>query len=80
MSRKSVLERAFELALTGPASSIDEIRKALKAEGFTDALAQTSYPTIRKQLRAAIHKRLVGEGTDAAALPRRMTGALHLSV
>ena len=79
MSRKPVLERAFELALAGPTSSIDEIRTALKAEGYTDAVEQTSYPTIRKQLRIAMQKRIVGEGTDAAVLPRRMSGVLHLS-
>lgn len=69
MSRKSVLERAFELALAGPASNINEIRMALKTEGYTDALTQTSFPTIRKQLRTAVQKRLVGGGTDAA-VPR----------
>lgn len=69
MKRKSVLERAFELAVAGPASSITEICRALKAEGYADAVPQTSYPAIRKQLRAKMEQCRVGEGADGAKKP-----------
>jgi len=80
MPRKSVLERAFELAAAGPASSINEIRTMLQAEDYNDAIAQTSYPTIRKQLRIALRERLLSKSSGAAEAPSRMTGILHLSL
>ena len=78
MHRKSVLERAFEVAADGPASTVDELRATLKAEGYADAVSQTSFPMIRKQLREAMQKRVVG-GIDARDR-RRLTGVLRLNI
>jgi hypothetical protein len=70
----SVLERAFQLAQNGPPTNLDEIRAVLKSEGYSDGVAQTSFPTVRKQLREAIQKRL---GVPAASSKRR--GVLRLT-
>ena len=74
--RYTTLERAFQLAQNGPTSNLSEIRAALKAEGYSDAQAQTSFASVRKQLRDAVQKRL-GVATPA---PRRsrIPGVLHL--
>ena len=55
--RYTTLERAFQLAQDGPAVNLAEIRAALKAEGYSDGVVQTSFNSVRKQLRAAVDKR-----------------------
>jgi hypothetical protein len=77
--RYSTLERAFQLAQDGPAENLDEIRITLKSEGYSDAMAHTAFPTVRKQLRDAIQERL---GKNAASRNRnggRIHGVLRLS-
>jgi hypothetical protein len=74
--RYTTLERAFQLAQNGSTSNLSEIRAALKAEGYSDAQAQTSFASVRKQLRNAVQKRL---GASPTALRRaRILGVLHL--
>lgn len=75
--RYTTLERAFQLAQNGPTSNLSEIREALKAEGYGDAQAQTSFGSVRKQLRDAVLKRL---GTSEPPLQcSRIQGVLHLA-
>ena len=54
-----LLERAFELARTGKCRSVDELRAALKHEGFDNnsILSNIAGPSIRKQLAALIAAR-----------------------
>jgi len=49
--RPTTLVRAFELARSGSYATISDIRKQLKAEGFSDAPSQISGPSMLKQLR-----------------------------
>jgi hypothetical protein len=50
--RLSALERAFELARSGKAASIDAIRTTLKREGY--GVTQLVGPQLIRQLRALI--------------------------
>jgi hypothetical protein len=50
--RKFELERAFELARSGRVGSMDELRTALKREGFTGR--QLEGPSLRKELVSLI--------------------------
>jgi hypothetical protein len=51
--RPTVIERAFALAASGQVNDLDEIKTALRAEGF--ALAGQLYgPTITRQLAKLI--------------------------
>jgi hypothetical protein len=45
-----ILERAFELAQSGQCASIDDIRRQLKAESFTQVDAHLAGATVRRQL------------------------------
>jgi len=45
-----ILERAFELARSGDCSSIDDIRRRLKAEQYSQVDAHLSGATVRRQL------------------------------
>jgi hypothetical protein len=56
MHRLTILERAFELAQTGPCETFDELRKQLKAEGY-DSASQMSFPALKKQLSKIIQAR-----------------------
>ena len=47
--RLTPLERAFELANSGTCTSVDDVRKQLRAEGYADA--QVTGPALLKQLR-----------------------------
>jgi len=49
---KTALERAFELAASGQYSALDQVRRALRAEGYFDA--QLTGRTLVTQLRAII--------------------------
>jgi hypothetical protein len=48
MSRTTALERAFDIAKSGECESVQEIKKKLKAEGFS--LEQITGPTLSRQL------------------------------
>jgi hypothetical protein len=48
----SVIERAFQLARTGRYASIDELKKKLRAEGYS--VATITGPTLLRQLRELI--------------------------
>jgi hypothetical protein len=50
--RPTPLERAFELAKSGQCTTVEEIKKKLKAEGFQDN--QVVGKTLSKQLRELI--------------------------
>ncbi len=50
-NRPTTLERAFQLARSGDYSTISDIRRQLKLEGFSDAPSQISGPSMLKQLR-----------------------------
>jgi hypothetical protein len=49
------LERAFELAAKGDYVTVEQIRRRLKAEGFSPS--QLVGPTLTKQLKDIIRKR-----------------------
>jgi hypothetical protein len=51
---KSSLERAFELAKDGSCTTIDEIRRRLRLEGYNQS--QIQGPQLQKQLRALIER------------------------
>ncbi len=48
-SRPTTVERAFQLAQQGQGAA--EIKKRLSEEGYSDAAAQLSGPSIKSQLR-----------------------------
>jgi hypothetical protein len=48
----STLERAFQLARSGKVAAVDEIRRALRQEGYDPG--QVAGPAIGKQLRDII--------------------------
>jgi hypothetical protein len=50
----SALERAFELAQSGRCRTIDEVKMALKSEGYSDAQIQGK--SLRTQLKALIEE------------------------
>jgi len=52
-NRPTAIERAFMLAASGQVNSLDEIRDALKAEGFSVG-GHLYGPTIKKQLAKMI--------------------------
>jgi len=51
MPAYSTIERAFEIARSQDCHSLDELRSKLSREGYADAVAQTSFPFVRKQLQ-----------------------------
>jgi hypothetical protein len=51
---KSAIERAFELAKSGRAASVTELRAIIKAEGY--ALHEITGPALGRQLRNLIAK------------------------
>jgi len=50
--RPTTLERAFQLAKSGTCVSVPDLRKQLKAEGYS--INQVTGPTLNKQLVALI--------------------------
>ena len=54
MDRKTLLERAFELAASGKFVTVEEIKKALRAEGYITS--QLLGRELYKQLRARMEK------------------------
>lgn len=49
MQTQNIIERAFELARAS--SSIDEVRKALRQEGYSNVDAHLGGPTIKADLK-----------------------------
>ncbi len=49
--KKTLIERALELAATGDYARIDHIERKLNAEGYTDVASHLGAPTLRRQLR-----------------------------
>ena len=52
--RRSTIERALELARSGKVGSLQELRQALKREGFADGQAQLQGLGFKRQLQEAI--------------------------
>ena len=52
MTNKTILERAFELARAG--KSVDDIRRQLSAEQYSNVEAHLAGGMIKKQLRNAM--------------------------
>ncbi len=48
----STIERAFQLAVTGDYGSVEELKKKLRAEGYS--VATITGPTLLRQLRELI--------------------------
>jgi hypothetical protein len=56
MSGKSILERAFELAREHHCRSLDDIRRKLVAESYSNVDAHLDGKMIKKQLREAMRQ------------------------
>jgi hypothetical protein len=56
----SVIERAFQLARTGQYGSVEDLKRKLRAEGYT--VAAITGPTLLRQLRELIK---AGRSTSA---------------
>lgn len=50
MNSQSTLERAFELARSGDCRIVDDIRRKLKSERFSQVDEHLSGPSIKRQL------------------------------
>jgi hypothetical protein len=60
MTQKSTLERALELARQSTCRSVEEIRRTLKTEGYSNIEQHLAGASIKKQLTAAISTRSEG--------------------
>ena len=58
MHRPGTIERAYELARSGPCSNLDEIRSQLKREFHESVDSHLGSPTLGRQLRALCAERL----------------------
>lgn len=56
----SVVERALQLARSGPCKTITELKTQLTREGYGHALRHLAGPSIRRQLIRTIKDRLSG--------------------
>ena len=65
----STLERAFQLARSGQAASIDDIKKRLKREGYEEK-AVDGGPSLAGQLRKLIHEARERKGDQKVAPTR----------
>lgn len=61
MTEPTAVQRARELAATSDARTIEDIRRALRNEGFDGADDQLTSHNLKKQLRAAINERILKE-------------------
>ncbi len=59
----SVIERAFQLAATR--STIDEIKQALRAEGYAQVDAHLTGPMIRRELKVLLQNEAAKGSTPA---------------
>jgi hypothetical protein len=65
----SALERAFQLARSGQAASIDDIKKRLKREGYEEK-AVDGGPSLARQLRKLISEASERKGGSIVAASR----------
>ena len=66
MYRPTTIERAYELAQSGPCQSLDEVRAQLKRERHESVESHLSGPTIGRQLRALFVKKRTAQTLGAA--------------
>jgi hypothetical protein len=52
-----ILERAFELARSGEVSTLLDVGKRLKVEGFEAVAAHMASPSLRRQIASTIRRR-----------------------
>ena len=67
------VERAFDLARNSPITTVEQIRRRLKAEGYSDWEFQLSGREIRRQLQALVvskRKRASAEPVEPVAAPQ----------
>lgn len=55
MQRKSIIERAFELAQSSDCHSLSDIKRILNTEHYANIDAHMTGPALRKQLHALMH-------------------------
>ena len=67
----STVERAFQLARSGDCETLDDLRATLAREGYVDAVAQTSFPFVRKQLRDLLNGRAASKPVKAERSRKR---------
>ena len=80
MPQFSTVERAFQLAKSGPCATIADIQQQLKSEGYPNAVEQISYPSVRKQLNGIIQSRTSIDPIAAAASERTSPKASSSSI
>lgn len=72
-ARPGTIERAFELARNSQLTTVEQIRKQLKAEGYGDWQEQLSGSHIRQQLREIVWAKRRASGApgqpDGGAAP-----------
>lgn len=61
MPEKTIIERAYELARTGPCLSVEEIRHQLRKECYTNITEHLSGLSIRRQLSALMRKKVASK-------------------
>jgi hypothetical protein len=66
--RSSILERAYELALTGDCANTDAVRRLLKAEGYTNVDMEISGRTLTNALARICREKLRGGRSSGARL------------
>lgn len=67
MYRITTIERAYELARSGPCANVDEIRAQLKRERFESVDGHLHGSMITGQLRALCRKKRTPAPAEAAA-------------
>jgi hypothetical protein len=70
-SKVTALERAFQLARSGGISSLDDIRKRLKREGYDDRVVLDGGRLLTTQLKELIRAAGVGAQPGVGAPPDR---------
>jgi hypothetical protein len=66
MHRPTTIERAFELARSGPCESLEEVRTQLKRERHEAVDSHLSGPSIGRQLRAIFLEKQTAKAVGAA--------------
>lgn len=59
-SKVTALERAFQLAGSGRMTTIDDIKKRLKQEGYDDRVVADGGPSLTTQLRGLVRTASAG--------------------
>ena len=68
LTQVSLLERAFQIAKTGSAVTVDDVQRTLSREGYGSANQHLASPSLRKQLKALIGARQRQWRTEGAPL------------